>query len=83
MKSLRRGCMKKDEESPRQNPEEYQYLSLGNGGKASKRKLEGVANNRGGKYPEDDIVTEVKKGDCFHTRGKMENVLCIWQHRGH
>lgn len=40
--------MKKDEESSRQNPEGYQYLSLGNGGKASKRKLEGLTSNRGG-----------------------------------
>lgn len=43
--------MKKDEGSPRQSPEEYLCLNLGNGGKARKRKLKEVTGNREGEIP--------------------------------
>lgn len=42
------------------------------------KKLEGVASNRGQTYPEENIVLEVKKGECFIQEGRRKNVLCVF-----
>lgn len=70
MKSLRGGCMRKDGESSRQNPKEYQDLNLGNRRKASKRRLR-VTSNSGGNTQK-RIFWEVKKAHCLVQEGKWK-----------
>lgn len=38
----------------------------------------GVANNRGRTYPEENIVLEVKKGECSIQEGRRKNVLRVF-----
>lgn len=46
--------------------------------KQQQQKRLGVAGNRGRTYPEENIILEVKKGECFIQEGRWKNMLCVF-----
>lgn len=65
--------MKIDEGSPKPNPEEYCYLSAGNGRKASNSKLEQMTSNQ------KRVLSQKSRKEIFMKERKRSLNLAMWR----